>query len=152
MEVDADALAATIADGDRLVLDTNVLIAYLEGNQVITDAATLLLDDWIHSGRNPAWISTVSVMEVLVGPMKADAALTAYFDFLQRFPNLTCVPVDAAVAREAARIRASTGLRAPDALIVGTAVVTGAAAIVTNDDAIASKSPVPVLALRKYVV
>ncbi|MHB8141834.1 MAG: hypothetical protein ACYDHD_11400 [Vulcanimicrobiaceae bacterium] len=44
MGVDAHALAAVVADGDRLVLDTNVLIAYLEGNQVVTDAATLLLD------------------------------------------------------------------------------------------------------------
>jgi predicted nucleic acid-binding protein len=133
------------------VIDANVLIAYLEGGQRITEAATLIVDEWLHSGRNLGFVSVVAAMEVLVGPLRASANVQPYIDFLQRYPNLTCVPVDMAVAQEAARLRSRTPLKTPDALIVATAVVVDASKIVTNDDALSKHSPVPVVTLRTYV-
>jgi len=43
------------------------------------------------------------------------------------------LPLDVALAREAARVRASARLRMPDAIQVAAACISGADAIVTND-------------------
>jgi len=126
-------LASEIQAGSTLLVDTCVLIAYLEGNQEITDAAKLLIDEWVYTGRNRALVSTVSVMELLVAPLQHSHAITDYLDFLQRFPNVQCVPVDMAVAQHAATLRAHHNIRPPDALIVGTALGRSADAVVTND-------------------
>jgi predicted nucleic acid-binding protein len=149
--VAAERLASVVPAGARIVVDTNVVIAYLEGGRQITDAAKLIVDTWLYSGRNVGYVSVVAAMEVLVGPRRANAALQPYLDFLERYPNLTCVPVDMAVAREAARLRSGTPLKPPDALIVATAIAVGVDAIITNDTAWSKHSSVPVVTLRTYV-
>jgi len=128
-----------------------VLIAYLEGGRDITEAATLLFDGWVQSGRNRALVSSISAMELLVGPLRASHTVEEYLDFLQRFSNLECVPVDIAVAEQAAILRARHGIKPPDALIIGTAVAARADAIVTNDGAWLKVSPKPVVLLGDYV-
>ena len=47
--------------------------------------------------------------------------------------NLTCVPVDLQVARDAAHLRAGRRLAPPDALIVGSGVAAQVRHLVTND-------------------
>jgi predicted nucleic acid-binding protein len=149
--VDRDRLAAGIAKGSVLLLDTSVLIAYLEGGREITEAATLLIDDWVQSGRNRAFVSAISAMELLVAPLRARRATDEHLDFLQRFPNVECISVDIAAAEQAASVRAHYGIKPPDALIIGTAVALGAEAIVTNDSAWLKVSPKPVVLLSDYV-
>lgn len=140
-----------MAKGSALVIDTSVLIAYLEGGQEITEAAMLLIDDWVQSGRNRGFVSTISAMELLVGPLRAKRATEEYMDFLQRFSNLECIPVDIAVAEQAAIVRAHYGIKPPDALIIGTALAVGADAIVTNDSARLKSSPKPVILIGEYI-
>ena len=152
MGVNRQRLAAEIRTGSSLLVDTCVLIAYLEGNQHITDAATLIIDEWVYTGRNSAFVSAISVMELLVAPLKRDRAVTAYMDFLQRFPNTQCVPVDIAVAQQAAILRARHNLRSPDALIVGTAVAAGADAIVTNDHSWSKLTTSRIVTLGDYAL
>jgi predicted nucleic acid-binding protein len=72
-------------------------------------------------------------------------------DFLLRFSNVDCVPVDIAVAEEAAMIRARYGITPPDALIVGTAIAAKADTIITNDSALVKLSPKPVILLSEFV-
>ncbi|MFO7916539.1 MAG: hypothetical protein R6V13_00460 [Anaerolineae bacterium] len=48
------------------------------------------------------------------------------------FPTFV-VPLDVALAQEAAMVRANTGLRMPDAIQIAAARVQGAAALVGND-------------------
>lgn len=151
MGVDRTRLAASIAKGSVLLVDTSILIAYLEGGREITEAATLLIDDWVQSGRNRAVISAISAMELLVGPLKAGQAIDAYLDFLQRFSSVECVPVDIAVAEQAAIVRARHGIKPPDALIIGTAIASGVDAVVTNDGSWSKVSPRPVVLLSDYV-
>lgn len=150
MGVDAAALERAIPRHESILLDTNVLIAYLEGGQAITDAARLIIDDWVRSGRNQALIAMVSVMEVLVGPERAGRGTSDVVDFLTHFPNISCVPLGFPSAAAAASIRAQTGLKPPDALIVGTAIASVASVIVTNDGAWAGKSSKPVVTLSDY--
>jgi predicted nucleic acid-binding protein len=148
--VNAKKLDTDVPKGTTLTLDTNVLISYLEGGQATSDAAELIIDDWIYHGRNHGIISAVSVVELLVGPIRANAPIADYLNFLQRFPNITCAPVDFRAAEAAAKIRAKSSAKSPDALIIGTAIACNAEMIVTNDQAWASISPIPVLKLHAY--
>jgi len=140
-----------VRKGASLLIDTSVLIAYLEGEQEITEAATLVIDDWVQRGRNRAFVSAISAMELLVGPLQATQATDEYFDFLLRFPNVDCIPVDITIAEQAALVRARYKIKPPDALIIGTAVATGAELIVTNDVSWVGISPKPVVLLGDYV-
>ncbi len=150
MAVDAGRLAAALPAGKSVLLDTSVLIAYLSGEERASAVATLLVDEWVRTGRNEAFVSAISVMEVLVGPMKSRVDETIYLDFLQRFPHLTCVPLGFESAYFAAQIRAKYGHKPPDALIIGTAMFVRAAAIVTNDASWKGKSEIPVVTLAEF--
>jgi len=68
-------------------------------------------------------------------------------NFLTCFPNLRILPLDIALAREAARVRASTRLRMPDAIQVAAAYLCGADAIVTNDHRWVGRVTQPALVL-----
>ena len=130
-----EALERQIAVGSVIVLDSSAVLAYLDGGEQVSAAATHVIDGLVRSGRNLGVISAVTVTEALVRPLRlAHDSITAVEDFLRNFPNLTIVPIDYAVSREAARIRALTGLRTADALVMATAVVSGASVVVGNDE------------------
>lgn len=128
-------LEGAISEGASLVVDTSVVLAYLDGAETASPAATYVFDELIRSGRNPASLSAVTVTETLVRPFGAgsETVIGAIETFLQRFPNLLVTPIHYAIAREAARIRAATGLPTADAMVIATAVVGGADTIVAND-------------------
>lgn len=54
--------------------------------------------------------------------------------FLTDFPNLTALPVDLAVASQAANLRTTTEIRLPDALIIASGLLAGCELIVSNDE------------------
>ena len=128
-------LESVIPAGATIVLDSSAVLAYLDGGEVVSSAAAVVIDDFVRTGRNDAIVSTVSVTEALVRPMRAgsDAAIELVEAFLRHYPNLRFEPVSHEIAREAARIRAATALRTPDATILATAAVLGAEVVVTND-------------------
>jgi len=129
-------LADRIPPGDRLLLDSSVLAAYLDGGERTSALATELLDDLVRTGRNPAVVSMVSVVETLIRPLRRlPAAHATVLAFYREFPNLVTAPVDLDVAAEAANLRVVFGLSAPDALIVATGLATGVSHLVTNDRA-----------------
>jgi predicted nucleic acid-binding protein len=129
------SLETAIPSATPVVLDTSVVLAYLNGNERASPVAAVVLDDFVRNGRNTAIISSVTVTETLVRPFKAGAPeLGIAEDFLLHFPNLKVDGVDYAVAREAARLRAESNLRTPDALIIATASVHNIPIVVANDD------------------
>lgn len=128
------SLERAIPAGRTILLDSSVVIAYLDGGEPASPAAIHIIDRLVRPGRNPAIIGAVTVTEVLVRPFAAgEASLAIVEPFLTQWPNLRAVAVSYAVAREAARIRALTRLPTPDALILATAVVAGADVVVAND-------------------
>jgi len=68
------SLEAAIPRGAQILLDASVVLAYFDGREAISPAATLVIDEFVNSGRNPARISAVTVGETLVRPMKAGQA------------------------------------------------------------------------------
>ena len=128
-------LETQIAPGDRLLLDTTVFVSYFSGVDRWAEAARELIEGLVRSGRNPAVVSTLTVMESLVGPMRrVPPGHQTALDFFAHWPNLSLMPIDLAVAQEGASIRAHHGFPAPDALIIGSGVLGGVAWLVTGDE------------------
>jgi predicted nucleic acid-binding protein len=129
------ALEAAIPSGERVLLDTSAILAYLSGAEPVSAIAAELIDGLVASGRNPAVVSAITVCEVLVRPNRAGSpsAIRLVDDFIGHFPNLRVEPVTIDIARLAARIRAATAAPTPDALILATAVEGSAAIAVGND-------------------
>lgn len=117
------------------MLDTSTLIAYLEGGRQSSALAAILVDGYIRAGRNSGVVSAVTVMELLVEPIRhrRTEALRIVQDFVSEFPNVRVAPVDVEVATQAAHVRAYARLDPADALIVATGLNAGARAFVTSD-------------------
>jgi predicted nucleic acid-binding protein len=112
-----------------------MLVAYFDGAEEVSPAATWVVEGAVQPGRNPAVISMVTVMELLVRPLRvgARAPYAHVRDFLLHFPHVTLAPVDFPTAQEAASVRSSFRLGAADALTVATGLVHQVAHLVTND-------------------
>lgn len=114
-----------------MVVDTAPLIYVLEDHHSFAP-----LFEGLFEAADRGWlqiaISTITVAELLVGPLKQgrDALAKRYEKALGAFD---LVPVTVEISVTAARLRASTGLRLPDALQAATALEVGAAALVTHD-------------------
>lgn len=127
-------LEEAISPDDRILLDASALIGYLNGGEDVTRVMEHVMT-WVRSGRNEAVVSVVSVMEILVRPLRVGAPdhVQMITDFLTHFPHMYPVPLDLSMAREAAGLRAHYGLSPPDALTIATGLSTGIGHLVTND-------------------
>jgi predicted nucleic acid-binding protein len=78
--------------------------------------------------------SELTLMEVLIGPLKAaDTALANAYEQLFQQAQTRLLPITQPILREAAQLRATTKLRTPDALHAATAQHAGCVLFVTND-------------------
>lgn len=108
-----------------LVFDSSVLILFL--NDALPKETIDLLNGHLQTAK--ALISSIVRAEVLAWPGHSSLSLDAARALLD---VCKLVPVDAAVADEAARIRRATGLKLPDALIAATALLQAAALVSAN--------------------
>jgi len=120
-----------LREGDLVVVDTAPLIYVLEDHGSFAPLFEGLFEA-ADRGQLQIAISTITVAELLVGPLKhgRDALAKRYEKALGAFD---LVPVTVEISVTAARLRATTGLRLPDALQAATALEIGAAALVTHD-------------------
>ena len=120
-----------LVEGSLVVVDTAPLIYLLEDHPQFAPAFVGLFEAF-ERGHLQIAVSTISLAEVLVGPLRAgqDALAKRYEKALGEFE---LVPISTEIAATAARLRASLGLRLPDALQAATALELGAAALVTHD-------------------
>ncbi len=119
---------------ERLFLDTCVLIYFFEGNDEFGPAAKQLLEK-VEKGDLAAYISTLTLTELLTGPYRAKKDLLAleYHALLFHFPNLSLVDINADIAVEAARIRGTYNYSTPDSLLLSAALQVKATAFITTD-------------------
>lgn len=102
----------------RAVIDTNVLVDYLQG---LDDARVELA----HYGK-PA-ISVISWMEVMVGATPQTEAATRAF-----LSGFDVLGIEGAVAEEAVTLRKSRHIKLPDAVIWATARVNQCVLVTRN--------------------
>ena len=114
------------------VLDASVVIAFLDPDDALHEAAVVALTEHQH---DELVIPASVYAEILVGPYRKGAEAVAEVeaflaDFAVRIEAMT-----PAIARAAARLRSdSRGLRLPDALVLATADETAADSVLTGDE------------------
>ena len=117
--------------GARVLVDAAPIIYLLEGHAQFLPLFKGLFEADA-AGELEIAISTITLAEVLTGPLRAgnDALAQRYEKALAHY---TVAPVTSAVAALAARMRARYGLKLPDAIQLATALELEAAALVTHD-------------------
>ena len=142
----SDDLLADIPPGAVLTIDTAPVIYYLEDHPVYAERFAPVFDA-ITAGRIQAVVSSVTLAEVLSGPLTAGKEVLAaqYREVLCRSPGWQMHPVDEEIAVTAARVRVRHKLRLPDAIQVATAIITRSHALVTHDRRLANVHDVTVL-------
>ena len=135
-----------------VALDTAVFIYFIEEDQSYLPIVEQVFEV-IDSGSVPAVTSTLTLLETLVGPIRAgDHRLAkSYEALLSQSRGLHLIDLDRPVIRIAAKIRALAGLKKPDALQVATALQADCTAFLTNDREIPSMGEMRTLQLRDYL-
>lgn len=109
--------------GNRYVLDTNAIVALLQGNIQLIE---LLKDaDWLG-------VSVISQIEFLVFPGLTQDDCQIFEQFLQRVEVLGLVAIDAVLIEKIIEIRQQHRLKLPDAVIAAMAIQ-NSASLVTAD-------------------
>ena len=115
-----------------VVLDASVVIAFLDPDDALHDAAVEALTQHQHE---ELVIPTSAYAEILVAPYRVGGEAVAEVEaFLSDF-GVRLHAITAEVARAAARLRSSSrGPRLPDALVLATADELEAATLLTGDE------------------
>lgn len=114
-----------------LFIDTNPIVYWLERHPTLADRFRPLFEGHA-SGDFRFAISTVTIAEVLTGPLRAqDETLTARYRVILESWRVVALTAD--IAESAARLRASLRLKLPDAVQAASALAVNADAIVTQD-------------------
>jgi predicted nucleic acid-binding protein len=120
--------------GPIVVVDTSIVVGAKNPSELEHADCTRLLE-LAHERRFRPLLSAVSVSEVCVGYYADDDTVgrQVFLDYVRTAGVFELLPVDLAIADEAARIRARSGLRLPDAIIIATGVLGKAESVVTHD-------------------
>lgn len=127
LKVDIEA----IPPGALLLVDSAPIIYLMEEVPLFVDRFRPLLEAHAR-GRFQFAVSTLTVAEVMVGPLRKGQHALAERHRIA-LESWRIVPLDADIAAMAARVRAVHGLRLPDAIQVATAFAVRAHAVVTSD-------------------
>ena len=120
-----------LPDQALLLLDSAPVIYFLEGHPKFGPRFAPLFEAHA-AGRLRFAVTTITVAEVLGGPLKAsDEALARRYRAI--LESWRPVDLDVDIAESAARLRASLRLRLPDAVQAASALAINAAALVTHD-------------------
>jgi predicted nucleic acid-binding protein len=149
--VSAGRLLARLDAAGTVALDTSPFIYHLEDVAPYSDLTEALFV-WIARPRRQAVTSTLTLLEVLVGPYRArdEARVNEFYARLTTFPHLDWIPVSLEIADRAAGLRAAHGLRVRDAIQLATARAAGATLFLTNDRRLPSFDDVEVLMLDDF--
>jgi predicted nucleic acid-binding protein len=114
-----------------LLMDTAPIIYVLEGHPRLERRFKPLFDAHAE-GRLRFAVTTITVAEVLAGPLRAgdDALARRYRAVLESWQP---VALDVDIAESATRLRASLQLKLADAVQAATALAINATALVTHD-------------------
>ena len=107
-----------------MVLDTNIIIAYLNGDEKVIEA----IRKWFVEGVG-LFISAVTYAEVLALREASESDLQSMRQLLDLF---VMIPIDKVIAESIATIKRQENLKFPDAAVVATARFTSSP-LVTRD-------------------
>lgn len=123
--------ARLLAPGALVLVDSAPIIYVLEANARFAARFAPLFQRHAQ-GEIELAVSTITIAEVLTGPLKAgeEALAKRYRAALEAW---RVVEVTADIAESAARLRGAFGLKLPDAIQAASALAINAEALVTHD-------------------
>lgn len=138
-----------VPEGASITVDSAPIIYFLQDHPTFAPRFSPLFDA-ASDGRITLAISTITVAEIMAGPLAAGNDILAgqYREVLCRSPGWQSITVDEQVAAEAARLRARYRLRLPDAIQVATAIATRSWALVAHDSELAKVKDIRVLGVK----
>lgn len=125
--------------GQRVYLDTNIIIYIVEGFPAYLDQMQALMAA-VNTGEVVAVTSELTLAETLVKPLKdhQPALQQAYKFILTSTPTLEVTLVSRGILEDAAQLRADSKLQLPDAIHLATALQYQCDSFLTNDIAFKS--------------
>lgn len=134
----------------RIGLDTSLLIYFVESHPTYHAPARIVFDA-IESGRNAGVCATLSLLEVLVEPYRAenDELVNQFYGLLTTYPGITWVDLSTEIADLAARLRAQHRFKTPDSIVLASAIHAGATGLIGNDAQMARAPNIDVLVLSR---
>ena len=146
------ALADEIPHGSRIAFDTNAII-YIYFVEEHTQFFPVLRPVFamLANGQATGVVSVVTLLEVLVRPLRLDRHDLAqrYRDVLSH--NLAITALDVMISERAASLRAALRLAVVDAVIAATALECSCTHLVTNDPAFRNVDGMRILVIGEYV-
>jgi predicted nucleic acid-binding protein len=138
--------------GQRVCLDTAPFIYLIEEHRKYLPLVEPLFRI-ISAGESEAVTSTVTLIEVLVRPLRQGEIQIAqsYKEILLHSRGLTVHPLSSPIAEKAAELRAKYVIRTPDAIQLATGILAGAKSFVTNDARLKRITEINVLVLDEYL-
>jgi predicted nucleic acid-binding protein len=124
-----------VIEGDRIYLDTNIIIYALEGYSAYVSSLKWLFAA-IDEGKLKALTSELTLAESLIKPIMDDNVYlqNVYMEALQPSQGLSVIPINRGILIEAAKLRARLEtLNLPDAIHLATAHVHHCTSFLTND-------------------
>ncbi|WP_013324755.1 type II toxin-antitoxin system VapC family toxin [Gloeothece verrucosa] len=141
-------ISDALVNVSRLFLDTAPVIYFIERNPQFVDLVDPIFERL--EADITAVVSGITLSECLVGAIRLGLAdlEQAFVDVLQQ-EQVVFVDINAAIAREAARLRVRYNLQLPDALQVAAALMAGCEAFLTNDAALKRVTELRVLVVSE---
>lgn len=127
-------------NGNRYLLDTNAIIALLQGNKTL-----------LQQLQNAEWvgISVISQLEFLIFPDLTEADIGYFNKFLQRVDVIGLTTAQSSLITTIVDLRRQYRLKLPGAIIVGTAIQYSAT-LVTADKRLHRVGEVSVLNFQSH--
>ena len=126
-------MGVTVPKGAPCYLDAVAIIALVERIHPYWQKFEPLWQQ-LTAFANPILTSELTLLEVLVGPLKkGNAAVALEYEKLMTQTDIRLIPSSLDVYKQAAQLRASLGLKTADAIHAASALMTGCKAFITDD-------------------
>lgn len=139
--------------GLRVCIDTAPIIYFIEKNTKYLNILRPVFVE-IDSGNIEAITSTITLLEVLVHPLRIgnESLAEKYREILLYSEGLTTFEIFHEVSEMAAKLRSTYLMKTPDAIQIATGVFYGASRFLTNDPNLKKISEVKVLVLDDFLI
>ena len=139
--------------GQRICIDTAPMIYFIEEHAKYREIIRPVFVE-IDSGNIEAITSTITLLEVLVHPLRTgnEALAEKYREILLSSESLTTFEIFHEVSEMASRLRAKYSMKTPDAIQIAVGTLYGASKFLTNDPDLRRVSEIKILVLDDYLL
>jgi predicted nucleic acid-binding protein len=138
--------------GQRICIDTAPMIYFIEEHAKYREIIRPVFVE-IDSGNIEAITSTITLLEVLVHPLRTgnEALAEKYREILLSSESLTTFEIFHEVSEMASRLRAKYSMKTPDAIQIAVGTLYGASKFLTNDPDLRRVSEIKILLVDDYL-